>query len=112
MDFLDAAARLRSRAQVVIAAGAADTPEFGERVRARAREVAAARPGVFYFEEMLPREEVRELYSHAAVYCCPSVYEPFGIVNLEAMACEAPVVATAGGGIPGVVDDAVTGLPA
>jgi glycogen synthase len=97
-------------AQVVLCAGAPDTPEIAaemEQAVARAKE---ARPGVFWIQEMVPRQEAVELYSHAAVFCCPSVYEPFGIINLEAMACGTPVVATATGGILEVVVDGETGL--
>ena len=71
---------------------------------------AAARPGVIWIREMLPRPDVIELYTAAAVFCCPSVYEPFGIINLEAMACETAVVASAVGGIPEVVVPEDTGL--
>jgi starch synthase len=110
LELLDAAARLARPAQVVLLAGAPDTPEFGERVRERAREVAAARGDVFLLEETLPQPELRAFYAHASVFCCPSLYEPFGIVNLEAMACEAPVVGAAVGGIPDVVEDGVTGF--
>jgi starch synthase len=72
--------------------------------------VSAGRPGVVWIREMLPREDVIQFYSHAAVFCCPSVYEPFGIINLEAMACETAVVASAVGGIPEVVVPDQTGL--
>jgi glycosyltransferase involved in cell wall biosynthesis len=71
---------------------------------------SAGRPGVIWIREMLPRDEVIQFYSHAAVFCCPSVYEPFGIINLEAMACEGAVVASAVGGIPEVVVPEQTGL--
>jgi starch synthase len=74
------------------------------------RAAQAARSNVVWIGEMVSREEVRQLYSHAAVICCPSVYEPFGIINLEAAACETPVVASAVGGIPEVVVDGETGL--
>ena len=73
-------------------------------------ELQRSRPGVIWIQEMLPRPEVVQLLSHATVFVCPSVYEPMGIVNLEAMACETAVVATATGGIPEVVEDGATGL--
>src|SRR5207237_9605076 len=73
-------------------------------------EVRAGRSNVTWIQEMLPREDVIQFYSHAAVFCCPSVYEPFGIINLEAMACETAVVASAIGGIPEVVVPGETGL--
>jgi glycosyltransferase involved in cell wall biosynthesis len=76
----------------------------------RVGEVSASRAGVIWIQEMLPREDVIQFYSHAAVFCCPSVYEPFGIINLEAMACETAVVASAIGGIPEVVVPGETGL--
>ncbi|MFH1574959.1 MAG: glycogen synthase [Acidobacteriota bacterium] len=96
--------------QVVLCAGAADTPEFAAEMRALAGEASAARAGVIWIEEMVERESLIELYSHAAVFCCPSVYEPFGIINLEAMACGTPVVAASVGGIPEIVMDGETGL--
>ncbi len=96
--------------QVVLCAGAPDTPEIGQEMAAGVAEVSAGRPGVVWIREMLPREEVIQFYSHAAVFCCPSVYEPFGIINLEAMACETAVVASAVGGIPEVVVPEETGL--
>ncbi len=96
--------------QVVLCAGAPDTPEIGREMTERVSEVSAGRSGVIWIREMLPREDVIQFYSHAAVFCCPSVYEPFGIINLEAMACETPVVASAVGGIPEIVVDGETGL--
>jgi glycogen synthase len=105
-DLLEAAAALPPQVQVVLCASAPDTPEIEERLR---RSVAG-RPALRWIGEMLPVDEVIELYSHAAVFCCPSVYEPFGLINLEAMACETPVVASAVGGILEVVEDGVTGL--
>ena len=96
--------------QVVLCAGAPDTPEIGREMESRVAEVSAARPGVIWVREMLPRPDVIQLYNHAAVFCCPSVYEPFGIINLEAMACETAVVASAVGGIPEVVVPEETGL--
>jgi starch synthase len=96
-------------AQVVLCAGAADTPELAREVETAVAKSRAARSGVVWIPEMVDRATVVELYSHAAVFCCPSVYEPFGLINLEAMACEVPVVATAVGGIPEVVVDGETG---
>jgi len=96
--------------QIVLCAGAPDTPEIGREMEEGVARVAAARPGVMWIRDMLPRPEVIQLYSAAAVFCCPSVYEPFGIINLEAMACETAVVASAVGGIPEVVVPEETGL--
>ncbi|HEX5038520.1 MAG TPA: glycogen synthase [Candidatus Limnocylindria bacterium] len=95
---------------VVLCAGQPDTPEIGREMEEGVRAAQAERPNVVWIGEMISREEVRQLYSQAAVFCCPSVYEPFGIINLEAAACETPVVASAVGGIPEVVVDGETGL--
>ncbi len=102
---------LRSGVQVVLCAGAPDTPEIAAEMKTlvdQAKQTADA--SVVWIEEMLPKHEVIVLYSHADVFVCPSVYEPFGIINLEAMACETPVVAAAVGGIPEIVVDGETGL--
>jgi glycogen synthase len=96
--------------QVVLCAGAPDTPEIGREMAARVAEVSAGRSGIIWIQEMLPRDQVIQFYSHASVFCCPSVYEPFGIINLEAMACDTAVVASAVGGIPEVVVPGETGL--
>lgn len=96
--------------QVVLCAGAPDTIEIGQEMAERVRVVGSDRDNVIWIQEMLPREDVIQFYSHAAVFCCPSVYEPFGIINLEAMACETAVVASAIGGIPEVVVPGETGL--
>jgi starch synthase len=95
--------------QVVLCAGAPDTPEIAKEMAARVDEVSANRPGVIWIQEMLPKDQVIQYYSNATVFCCPSVYEPFGIINLEAMACETAVVASAVGGIPEVVVPKETG---
>src|ERR671914_1027789 len=97
-------------AQLVLCAGAPDTPEIGAEVAAGVDRLKASRDGVFWIAEMLPKPDVIQLLSHATVFACPSIYEPLGIVNLEAMACEAAVVATATGGIVEVVVDVETGL--
>jgi alpha-maltose-1-phosphate synthase len=101
----------RPGAQVVLCAGAPDTPEIAKEMAA-AVERARSQSGhhIVWIQEMLPKEKMITLYTHAAIFVCPSVYEPFGIINLEAMACETPVVASAVGGIPEVVDHGETGL--
>lgn len=96
--------------QVVLCAGAPDTPEIGREMTERIQEVSAGRKDVIWIQEMLSRPDVIQFYSHATVFCCPSVYEPFGIINLEAMACETAVVASAVGGIKEVVVPGETGL--
>ncbi len=95
---------------VVLCAGQPDTPEIAAEMTAGVEAARSTRPNVVWIPEMVSREDVRQLYSHAAVFCCPSVYEPFGIINLEAGACETPVVASAVGGIPEVIVDGETGL--
>jgi starch synthase len=96
--------------QVVLLAGAADTPELKAETDALVADLRAERDGVFVVSEMLPREQVRQVLTGALAFLCPSVYEPLGIVNLEAMACETAVVSSDVGGIPEVVVDGETGL--
>jgi alpha-maltose-1-phosphate synthase len=107
---LRAARAIPESAQLVLLAGAPDTPEIGAEVEALTAELAAERQGVIWVREMLPKHEVVQVLTHSTVFVCPSIYEPMGIVNLEAMACETAVVATATGGIPEVVADGETGV--
>src|SRR5207245_4330009 len=96
--------------QVVLCAGAPDTPEIAAKMKEAVDSAMKKRSDIICIEDMVDRSAVTELYSHAAVFCCPSIYEPFGIINLEAMACETAVVASAVGGIKEVVVDGETGL--
>jgi glycogen synthase len=111
LHLINAIRHLRPGTQVVLCAGAPDTPEIGEEMK---RKVEAARHdsahAIVWIPQMLPKREIISLYTHAAVFICPSVYEPFGIINLEAMACETPVVASQVGGIPEVVVPGETGF--
>ena len=107
--FLRACGELPPDVQIVLCAGAPDTPEIEAEVVGLVDELARTRTGVVWIREMLPRPDVVALLTAATVFACPSIYEPLGIVNLEAMACETAVVATATGGIPEVVVDASTG---
>ena len=107
---LRAALRIDPAAQLVLCAGAPDTPEIAAEVTELMERVRAERGNMIWVQEMLPKPDVIQLLSHATVFVCPSIYEPLGIVNLEAMACEAAVVASAVGGIVEVVEDGVTGL--
>src|SRR5260370_26712200 len=96
--------------QIVLCAGAPDTAEIAIEVQKAIEQAKAKRSDIIWIEEMVDRRAVIELYSHAAVFCCPSIYEPFGIINLEAMACVAASVASAVGGIMEVVLDGETGF--
>ena len=100
---VDAIRHLPPETQVVLCAGAPDTPEIAAEMRKKVEDARAHHPRIVWIEKMVTKQEAIQLYSNARVFCCPSVYEPFGIINLEAMACRAPVVASATGGIKEVV---------
>jgi alpha-maltose-1-phosphate synthase len=112
VHLLDAAAHMDPSHTLVVLASSPDTAEIGQELRARAGEIAASASGarLVFVEETPPRSDVIQLFSHATVFVCPSIYEPFGLVNIEAMACETPVVASAVGGIPEIVVDGETGV--
>jgi alpha-maltose-1-phosphate synthase len=111
MHLINAIQYMRPGIQVVLCAGAPDTPALGEEMATRVRQASHESSNrIIWVPQMMPREDVIVLYPHASVFVCPSVYEPFGIINLEAMACETPVVASAVGGIPEAVVHGETGL--
>src|ERR1039457_1484991 len=106
---VDAISYLPPETQVVLCAGAPDTPEIAAELRKKVEDARQNHPRIVWIEKMVTKQETIQLYSNARVFCCPSVYEPFGIINLEAMACRAPVVASSTGGIKEVVVDGETG---
>ncbi len=108
-NLIEAAKYINKNAQIVLCAGAPDTAEIAAETEALIAELKTLRDGVILISEMLPREKVKVLYSHARVFACPSLYEPFGIINLEAMSCETPVVGSAVGGIPEIIVEGETG---
>jgi glycogen synthase len=109
-QLIGAAKHFNKNCQVVLCAGAPDTKEIAEETEALISDLKANRAGVILISEMLPREKVKVLYTHARVFACPSLYEPFGIINLEAMACETPVVGSHVGGIPEIIVEGKTGF--
>lgn len=108
-QLISAAQYFNADCQVVLCAGAPDTPEIAQETEQLIADLKANRDGVILISEMLPREKIKILYSHARVFACPSLYEPFGIINLEAMSCETPVVGSAVGGIPEIIVEGETG---
>ena len=110
MHLLRAVEKLPNEIALVLCASSPDTPELGNEVAQQIEKLAKTRTGIHWIKEQVSRTELNELLSHAGVFACPSIYEPLGIVNLEAMACEIPVVASNVGGIPEVVVDELTGL--
>lgn len=108
-NLIEAARFINKNCQIVLCAGAPDTPEIAAETEALITALKAEREHVILISEMLPRDKVKVLYSHATVFVCPSLYEPFGIINLEAMSCETPVVGSAVGGIPEIIVEGKTG---
>lgn len=108
-QLIAAAKYFTKNCQIVLCAGAPDTPEIAKETEELIADLKATRDGVILISEMLPREKIKVLYSHARVFACPSLYEPFGIINLEALSCETPVVGSAVGGIPEIIVEGETG---
>lgn len=108
-QLISAAKYFNKNCQVVLCAGAPDTEEIAKETESLIQELQSERDGIILISEMLPREKIKVLYSHSRVFACPSLYEPFGIINLEAMSCETPVVGSAVGGIPEIIIEGETG---
>jgi alpha-maltose-1-phosphate synthase len=108
-QLISAAKYFNSTCQIVLCAGAPDTEEIAKETENLITELKSQRDGIILISEMLPRDKVKILYSHARVFACPSLYEPFGIINLEALSCETPVVGSAVGGIPEIIVEGETG---
>ena len=108
-QLIAAAKYFNSNCQIVLCAGAPDTAEIAKETEELIAKLKSQREGIILISEMLPREKVKVLYSHARVFACPSLYEPFGIINLEALSCETPVVGSAVGGIPEIIEEGKTG---
>ena len=109
-QLIQAIPQIREGVQVVLCAGAPDTPEIAAECQTLISQVQAQRSGVIWIQDMMPHAELRVLYTHATCFVTPSLYEPFGIINLEAMSCGTPVVGSAVGGIPEIIMDGVTGF--
>jgi glycogen synthase len=110
IHLVEAIKYMHEGSNVVLCAGAPDTQEIGAEMKAAVAEVSKERDGIYWIDEIVSKADIIQLYSGAAVFCCPSIYEPFGIINLEAMACETPVVSSMVGGIPEVVVHDETGF--
>tara|TARA_B110000008_G_scaffold270065_1_gene299931 strand:- start:179 stop:1399 length:1221 start_codon:yes stop_codon:yes gene_type:complete len=110
IHLVEAIQHMHTGYNIVLCAGAPDTPDIAEEMKQAVTQATQSRPGIVWIDEMVSKREIIDLYSGAAVFCCPSIYEPFGIINLEAMACETPVVGSMVGGIPEVVVHDETGL--
>jgi len=108
-QLISAAKYFNKNCQIVLCAGAPDTEEIAKETEDLITELKSQRDGIILISEMLPREKIKVLYSHARVFACPSLYEPFGIINLEALSCETPVVGSAVGGIPEIITEGETG---
>ena len=108
-QLISAAKYFNATCQIVLCAGAPDTPEIAKETEELIADLKSQRDGIILISEMLPRDKVKVLYSHARVFACPSLYEPFGIINLEALSCETPVVGSAVGGIPEIIQEGKTG---
>ncbi len=109
-QLISAAKYFNKNCQIVLCAGAPDTEEIARETTELIAQLKAQREGIILISEMLPRDKIKILYSHARVFACPSLYEPFGIINLEALSCETPVVGSAIGGIPEILDEGETGF--
>jgi glycogen synthase len=109
-QLIQAIPQIDENAQIVLCAGAPDTPELAEECKNLIERASEKRDGIIWIQEMLPHTELRIIYSHATVFATPSLYEPFGIINLEAMACGTPVVGSAVGGIPEIIVEGETGF--